>query len=207
MRQCPSGTEDLGPHWDRTVCAMPNDPRICAPLACPQIAGDQRRRLTATFWGSSVGSVDVDLRSELRGAPLRAVPWHPPRLRAWDWRVPMSGCLGAHHSTAVSRGLLRLRRPTLALAGATPTMPAASLVAVPDAGRCPDLVISAGDSVVAVTVAGVADKSRRACPPAEARGLRATFLLVIAFNSTPVALAMRAIGRKIEGVVVSAGAW
>ena len=50
-------------------------------------------------------------------------------------------------------------------------MPAASLVAFPDAGRCPDLGISPGDSVVAVTVAGVADKSRRACPPAEARGL------------------------------------
>jgi hypothetical protein len=78
-----------------------------------------------------------------------------PRLKAWDWRVPMSGCLGAHHSTAVSRGLLRLRRPTLSLAGATPAMPAASLVTFPDAGRCPDLGISPGDSVVAVTVAGL----------------------------------------------------
>jgi hypothetical protein len=90
----------------------------------------------------------------------------------------MSGCLGAHHSTAVSRGLLRLRRPTLSRAGATPAMPAASLVTVPDAGRCPDLGISAADSVVAGTGTGVADKSRRACPPAEASGLRATFLLV-----------------------------
>jgi hypothetical protein len=33
------------------------------------------------------------------------------------------------------------------------------LVTFPDAGRCPDLGISPGDSVVAVTVAGVADKS------------------------------------------------
>lgn len=73
MRQCPSGTADLGPHWDHTVCAMPNDPRICAPLACPQIAGDQRRRLTATFWGQASVQVDVDLRSELR-RPLRALP-------------------------------------------------------------------------------------------------------------------------------------
>src|ERR1700737_443084 len=102
-----------------------------------------------------------------------------PRLKARDWRVPMSGCLGAHHSTAVNRGILRLRRPTLSLAGATPAMPAASLVTFPDAGRCPDLGISPGDSVVAVPVAGVADKSRRACPPAEARGLRATSLLVM----------------------------
>jgi hypothetical protein len=47
---------------------MPNDPRICAPLACLQIAGDQRRRLTATFWGKASVQVDVDLRSELQGA-------------------------------------------------------------------------------------------------------------------------------------------
>jgi len=121
-------------------------------------------RLTGCLWPPGCEIVGLDIL---------------PRLKAWDWRVPMSGCLGAHHSTAVSRGLLRLRRPTLSLAGATPAMPAASLVTFPDAGRCPDLGISPGDSVVAVTVAGVADKSRRACPPAEARGLRATFLLVM----------------------------
>jgi hypothetical protein len=72
----------------------------------------------------------------------------------------MSGCLGAHHGTAVSRGLLRSRRPTLSLAGATPAMPAASLVTFPDAGRCGDLGISPGDSVVASTVTAVADKRR-----------------------------------------------
>src|SRR5258705_9758949 len=89
----------------------------------------------------------------------------------------MSGCLGAHHSTAVSRGLLRLRRPTLSLAGAAPAMPAASLVTFPDAGRCRDLGISPGDSVVANTVTDVADKSRRACPrpKSKRRDVRATF--------------------------------
>jgi hypothetical protein len=59
-------------------------------------------------------------------------------------------------------------------------MPAASLVTFPDAGRCPDLGISPGDSVVVATLAGDADKSRRACPRTEAGGLRATFLRVIA---------------------------
>src|SRR4029450_12942976 len=91
----------------------------------------------------------------------------------------MSGCLGAHHSTAVSRGLLRSRRPTLSLAGATPAMPAASLVTFPDAGRCPDLGISPGDSVVGHTVTAVTDKSRRACPRPKGRGLHATFSMVI----------------------------
>jgi hypothetical protein len=100
------------------------------------------------------------------------------RLKAWDSRVPMSGCLGAHHSTAVSQGLLRSRRPTLSLAGATPAMPAASLVTFPDAGRCRDLGISPGDSVVAHTVTAGADNSRRACPRPEGRGLRATFSMV-----------------------------
>ncbi len=99
----------------------------------------------------------------------------------------MSGCLGAHHSTAVSRGPLRSRRPTLSLAGATPAMPATSLVTFPDAGRCLDLGISPGDSVVVVTVAGVADKFRRACRPAEPGGLRATFLLVKASSPVPSA--------------------
>jgi hypothetical protein len=74
MRQCPSGTADLGPHWDHTVCAMPNDPRICAPLSCPQIAGDQRRCLTATFWGASVGSGGRRPTKRTPRRPLRAVP-------------------------------------------------------------------------------------------------------------------------------------
>src|SRR5580692_3770874 len=90
-----------------------------------------------------------------------------PRLKAWDCRVPMSGCLGAHHGTAVGRGRLRSRRPTLSLAGATPAMPAASLVTFPDAGRCRDLGISPGDSVVANTVTAVADKRR--APPGDKR--------------------------------------
>jgi hypothetical protein len=90
-----------------------------------------------------------------------------PRLKAWDSRVRMSGCLGAHHSTAVGRGRLRSRRPTLSLAGATPAMPAASLVTFPDAGRCRDLGISPGDSVVANTVTAVADKRR--APPGDKR--------------------------------------
>ena len=102
-----------------------------------------------------------------------------PRLTAWDSRVPMSGCLGAHHSTAVGRGRLRSRRPTLSLAGATPAMPAALLVTFPDAGRRPDLGISPGDSVVAMTVAVPADISPRRLPRSEGHDLRATFLPVI----------------------------
>jgi hypothetical protein len=70
-------------------------------------------------------------------------------------------------------------------------MPAASLVTFPDAGRCPDLGISPGDSVVVVTLAGVADKSRRACPPTEAGGLRATFLLVTAFTANLTAFQVK----------------
>src|SRR5271163_217905 len=93
-----------------------------------------------------------------------------PRLKAWDSRVPMSGCLGAHHGTAVGRGLLRSRRPTLSPAGATPAMPAASLVTFPDAGRCRDLGISPGDSVVLARVADGTDTSRRACPRPKAPG-------------------------------------
>ena len=98
--------------------------------------------------------------------------------------MPMSGCLGAHHGTAVSRGRLRSRRPTLSRPGATSAMPAASLVTFPDAGRCPDLGISPGDSVVTVTVADVADKSRCACPRPKGRRLRTTFSIVNLFHRT-----------------------
>jgi hypothetical protein len=100
-----------------------------------------------------------------------------PRLKAVDSRVPMSGCLGAHHSTAVSRGRLRLRRSTLSLAGAAGVcVSAASPITFPDAGRCPDLGISPGDSVVVTTVADHADTSLMRLPRPEGRGLRATFL-------------------------------
>jgi hypothetical protein len=148
------------PRVSRPACAM-----ATSLLAVHERPGTQQSR--------RVDNCDADGARSSRATVTAA-------LSIASTRVPMCGCLGAHDGTAASRGLLRLRRPTLSRAGATPAMPAASLVTFPDAGRCRDLGISPGDSVVASTVADVADKLRRACPRPEGRGLRATFSLVTA---------------------------
>jgi hypothetical protein len=56
MRQCPSGIADLGSHWDHTVCDAERSAHLCTSRMPKQIGGNLRRRLVATFWGSSVGS-------------------------------------------------------------------------------------------------------------------------------------------------------
>jgi len=97
MRQCPSGNADLGSHWDHTVCAMPNDRRICAPLACPtdwrqpaetscrNVLGVKRRfRWTSTYEANSEAPVYVLYRHHTNWP----VAIQSPRLRSLTQTFP-----------------------------------------------------------------------------------------------------------------------